>query len=442
MEDMSANKCDGNENYTKISVRYCVEGSSTEKSVKMNLTQKVMDYGSANGYAAVEVAFDTDRIVLRGDGKVLEQKVMDSKLTIVGYEFLSASGEAKVFEAAEPVQDVLAEEKAKAMAKAEAEKAAAEAAQKAAEQAKAEAAAELAKMKAELEAAAKAKAEADAAKAEIERIKAETEKARLEMEKAKAEKAVAGASAEEVFFVGALPGLFTVNKNGRKIRFSQGLLQFNPAKYEFRFAENQYDIIGKDNEKIAPNYDGWIDLFGWGTSGYMGCQPTEISTKAEEYGPVSDVTGTDFDWGVYNPILNGGNKKGIWRTMTSGEFEYIIKDRPNASKLKAQCTVCGVKGWLFLPDDFNNSVFIDTTGSYSSNRYGAVQFAQLEDMGVVFMPIAGNRTRKVYKEGCGDLSWLSCRTTNVDACVGAGNVVFPYCYTYTGRSVRLVQDVE
>ena len=88
---MSANKCDGNENYTKISVRYCVEGSSTEKNVKMNLTKKVMDYGSANGYAAVEVAFDTDRIVLRGDGEVLEQKVMDSKLTRVGYEFLDTA---------------------------------------------------------------------------------------------------------------------------------------------------------------------------------------------------------------------------------------------------------------------------------------------------------------------------------------------------------------
>ena len=133
---------------------------------------------------------------------------------------------------------------------------------------------------------------------------------------------------------GALSGVFTINKKGDKICFSQGALQFNPAKYEFRFAKNQYEAIVKDNEMIAPGLNGWIDLFGWGTSGYMGCQPTEFSEKSSEYGPSSgDVAGTNYDWGLYNPITNGGNKEGVWRTPTSSEWAYLQTDRPNANIL-------------------------------------------------------------------------------------------------------------
>ena len=144
----------------------------------------------------------------------------------------------------------------------------------------------------------------------------------------------------DVYFrsnMGALNGEFTINDKGGKICFSQGALQFNPAKYEFRFAMNQYDIIGKDNEKIAPTYNGWIDLFGWGTSGFMGCQPTEVSDNARDYGPsTGGIAGTNYDWGVYNPITNGGNKEGLWRTPTRVEWEYLIEKRPNASKLKVK----------------------------------------------------------------------------------------------------------
>ena len=242
---------------------------------------------------------------------------------------------------------------------------------------------------------------------------------------------------------GALPGEFSINDKGGKICFSQGNLQFNPAKYEFRFAEKQYDIIGKDNEKIAPTYNGWIDLFGWGTSGFMGCQPTEVSTNASDYGPsTGGIAGTNYDWGVYNPITNGGNKEGLWRTPTKEEWEYLIKKRPNASKLKVKCTVCGAEGLMLMPDDFwNNRLRIPldiTAENYSVNTYNAEQWAQLEELGVVFMPKAGYRTKREYYNG--DEYWLGSGSacefyiTNCSFYTSAGK--------YYGRAVRLVKDVK
>ena len=211
---------------------------------------------------------------------------------------------------------------------------------------------------------------------------------------------------------GTLPGVFTVNSNGDKICFSQGILQFNPAKYEFRFAKNQYDVLLKDNEKIAAAYNGWIDLFGWGTSGYMGCQPTEFSEKASEYGPSSgSIIGTNYDWGVYNPITNGGNKEGTWRTPTANEWEYLQTLRPNANKLKAMCQVCGVNGYMLMPDNFWNNricVPVDTTSeTCSTNTYTVEQWAQLESLGVVFIPVAGRREGRQLKDSSDWRVWLA-----------------------------------
>ena len=245
---------------------------------------------------------------------------------------------------------------------------------------------------------------------------------------------------------GALSGVFTINKKGDKICFSQGALQFNPAKYEFRFAKNQYEAIVKDNEMIAPGLNGWIDLFGWGTSGYMGCQPTEFSEKSSEYGPSSgDVAGTNYDWGLYNPITNGGNKEGVWRTPTSSEWAYLQTDRPNANKLKAKCIVCGVYGYMLMPDNFwTNRICVPvdvTTDNCATNTYSAEQWAQLEALGVVFIPHTGRRAGKKY-EDTGWYNWLASDHSSAD-CAAAGDFgrVCSY-YKYRGFQVRLIKDIK
>ena len=66
---------------------------------------------------------------------------------------------------------------------------------------------------------------------------------------------------------GALSGDFSVSET-EKVRFSKGNLQYQASTNTWRFAENQWDYIGEGNTNASASYEGWIDLFSWGTSGY------------------------------------------------------------------------------------------------------------------------------------------------------------------------------
>ena len=66
---------------------------------------------------------------------------------------------------------------------------------------------------------------------------------------------------------GALSGVFSVS-DSTMIHFSKGNLQYQASTETWRFATNQYDIVGLANNQISNTNEGWIDLFGWGTSGY------------------------------------------------------------------------------------------------------------------------------------------------------------------------------
>ena len=312
--------------------------------------------------------------------------------------------------------------------------------------------AETAQAKAEAEAALeKQKAEAEAAKAELARIQAETEKAKAEAaaaiataqaEAEAAQKAAKAATAPKANNTkGALNGLFSIGEN-KKVRFSMGNLQFNAKKFEFRFAEHQYDKIGNDNMKLARDYDGWIDLFGYGTSGYLGCQPYETSDDTKQY-PNQDIANTKYDWGVYNPISNGGNKEGLWRTLTKDEWEYLLKKRPNAEKLYIKARVNGVYGMLLLPDGFFDHpvrIPIDGTPSdYDTNSYDLTQWATVEAAGVVFLPCAGYRniissSKSILYWGGYYYYWSSSNASKVEG--------LNYRNRHDGCAVRLVQDVK
>ena len=252
----------------------------------------------------------------------------------------------------------------------------------------------------------------------------------------------------DVYFrsnMGALPGVFTM-KDGKKIRFSQGNLQFHPKNYEFRFAENQYETLGKEaNEKCSPTLDGWIDIFGWGTSGYMGCQPTENDAKKSSYGPQNGDTLTsenaNYDWGVYNPITNGGNKEGLWRTISPAEWNYLSQDRPNADRLKLLCMVCGEAGFALLPDDFwsNRLRFpVDITADkYAQNQFNSEQWEQLEELGVVFFPYSHYKFNGSTYAAPRFWSWTRQTYCEVD---GIRKIIDSY--DICKMPVRLIQDVE
>ena len=260
---------------------------------------------------------------------------------------------------------------------------------------------------------------------------------------------------------GALPGLFSVSE-GKQVLFSKGNLQYQATTQTWHFAEHQYDVIGKDNEKISETYPGWIDLFGWATSGYdhgavnyqpwSGNKDTKSNALHWAYGDASynlyDETG-QADWG-YNAISNGGNQEGLWRTPRKEEWMYLLFVRNTASGVRyAKAVVNGVRGVIMLPDQWQaatyqlNSVNMREI-NFTCNIISLADWQQLlEPAGAVFLPLAGARTI----EGVFDLG--TCQTSSV-GCEDSFELMFgtddislrASGHRGDGLSVRLVRDVE
>ncbi len=189
---------------------------------------------------------------------------------------------------------------------------------------------------------------------------------------------------------GALSGYFTINSSKEKVQFSRGNLQYNAAKDMWQFAENQYEFIGEGNANISSAYDGWIDLFGWGT----GNNPTKTSTSNCDYSSF-------VDWGT-NAISNGGNTADMWRTLSANEWTYITGQRTNCDSLCGRATVNGIQGFILLPDDWV-SPGIPFQGSqnqgYELNQYSLEDWQKMEEAGAVFLPACGGRSGTEYSGG-------------------------------------------
>lgn len=257
---------------------------------------------------------------------------------------------------------------------------------------------------------------------------------------------------------GALLGEFSVSPT-QKVYFSKGNLQYQASTNTWRFASEQWDIIGEDNNNISPTYSGWIDLFGWGTSGWNSgavCyQPWSTSTSYRDYCPggsyINNLTGNyaNADWGVYNAIYNGGNAAGQWRTLTKDEWKYVFQSRSNASSKYGHGKVNGMCGMILLPDSWTLPTGLKFTAGNSSwaNSYTTDQWAMMEANGAVFLPAAGSRygTSVNYVGSYGNF-WSASYYSSILAYrvyFDDGNL-----YTdgwngrYDGRSVRLVCPAE
>ena len=257
---------------------------------------------------------------------------------------------------------------------------------------------------------------------------------------------------------GTLPGIFSVGAN-TKVNFSQGNLQYRPRIKTWRFAVNQYDVAGSANNNVYMQAycSDWIDLFGYGTSGWDGgagrYMPYETTTNNTEY--TEDPNGNDLtefyanaDWGYYNPIINGGNQMALWRTLTSTEWTYLLTLRPNADQLKGMATVENTPGYVILPDDWvcpAGLTFVNSNSSYTANVYNATNWAVMEAAGAVFLPAAGQRTSSsTTNVGTVGNYWT---TSHVNGTTGYTFHIAPNAnqmqnsVTYsTGCSVRLVRE--
>lgn len=73
-----------------------------------------------------------------------------------------------------------------------------------------------------------------------------------------------------------LSGQFSVSAS-KQVYFSKGNLRYHCSSKAWSFATNQYDVVGQSNSNISSSYAGYIDLFGWGTSGNNNLMPYETS---------------------------------------------------------------------------------------------------------------------------------------------------------------------
>ena len=232
--------------------------------------------------------------------------------------------------------------------------------------------------------------------------------------------------------------MFSVAEN-KTVTFSPGNLQYHPANDDWRFAPSQLDYIGEDNANISETYNGWIDMFAWGT----GDNPTNTSKDDGDYQ-------TFVDWGV-NKI--GSDAPNTWRTLTYDEWFFVIKKRYNAKKLFGVAQVNGVNGLILLPDGwtcpddvtfkpgFHENAGTEYYAAYQT--FSASDWTKLEASGAVFFSAAGFRYGSdIYNvQGCG-YYWSATEFYGLadnlyfysdEADMGSG-------YLYRGQSVRLVKD--
>lgn len=213
---------------------------------------------------------------------------------------------------------------------------------------------------------------------------------------------------------GMLPGVFSVSAT-KRVQFSQGNLQYQASSNTWRFAEHQYECLKETNNNISQTNSNWIDLFGWGTSGYnhgaVCYQPWSTSQEKSDYyaygasnNNLYDQTGK-AEWG-YNAISNGGNQENSgWRTLTMFEFVYLFNQRQTPSGIRyAKGNVNDMNGVILLPNDWSASNYnLSSTNipsaPFSSNIISLTDWLNvLEPAGAVFLPAAGDRVGDVTYE--------------------------------------------
>ena len=290
--------------------------------------------------------------------------------------------------------------------------------------------------------------------------------------------------------------LFSIGSN-KKVIISQGNLQYQASTGEWRFATNQYDYIGANAGNTTANgrasQAAWIDLFGWGTSGWNNgnryYMPYDVDNSGGDgtgrgYGPTNgsaygySLTGAyaKSDWGVYNKISNGGDVAAKWRTLTAytgSEIDTLFNkrstltsnmpagtNREQARYIKAIVGNASVKGIIIFPDNYSHPENAELSGNNRSyNEAGEncffngfsvnnVTWSKMEAAGAVFLPAAGYRMNTSVSEvNTTAYYWSVTRsgTSNAYAIKFIDNKkssTQENTCRYYGCSVRLVMDVE
>ena len=240
---------------------------------------------------------------------------------------------------------------------------------------------------------------------------------------------------------------FTVSTT-KKVLFAPGNLQYQASSGTWRFAEKQWDCVGKagNNLTLSPTSTEWVDVFGWGTWTTGGQSPLYSGGTNEDY----TMANNDFIGGSLGGYSN-------WRTLTQTEWACVLTTRPTTTGIRyAKATVNGVCGVIILPDNWNSKTYTlnntNTEGApYTSNEISEPDWnSSFETNGAVFLPAAGYRTstpsyRKYNENGYYWSSTGSSRESSYIVLFNSTKVdssPSSYMARIFGYSVRLIREVE
>jgi hypothetical protein len=251
-----------------------------------------------------------------------------------------------------------------------------------------------------------------------------------------------------------LVGYFSVSKK-HKVRFAPGNLQYN--KGTWRFADEQFIYLGYTNDQDVA--EGWTqvthDLFAFGQTGYSNSEMKDLTDTDKSYyggynknnNTCDSIDGTNWDWGLYCAIENGGNQPGLWRTLSKAEWEYLLEKRNNAEKLYAPSMVAGRRGVILLADNYKNPDGVTRPNPDKSfidgyNVYCYEDWKKLEAGGAVFLPCGGVRKPGDSYTYYPEMSGYYWTTTNYASNNQyAWAVQFGYeCDTKSYKSIQLVSN--
>lgn len=231
----------------------------------------------------------------------------------------------------------------------------------------------------------------------------------------------------------------------------------------WRFAEHQWNFVGYSgyngnvygvggnsgtrcsNSNISQTYQGWIDMFGWGTSGFNGKNPYLKTKNDADYAPSGqNITGTKYDWGVFNEIYNPVNNRtepcGTWRTFSKAEFDYIKSNgKMGAAKVR------GIQGIVILPDNYvlpSGLSFSSAFTSYDNNIYDETAWTKMENIGAVFLPRAGRREGTTFQGACDYSTSTASGSYYWFVHLNMPSGFYSAQNRFVGTPVRLVKEVQ
>ena len=271
---------------------------------------------------------------------------------------------------------------------------------------------------------------------------------------------------------GTLKGIFSISET-RKVRFSQGNLQYQASTTTWRFAEHQHDFVGdatagsvyvgevkSNNAYIADSYTGWIDLFGWGTWSGMPNQmkPTQTDKSYWLYEWIGDAyfhgtiaNSADDDWFTVsqeqmNCLLNTRNTTTI-NNVENARYSLAIINTDDAP----------VKGVILFPDSYvggNPEGVVWNTINHVNSTYAqgtqctTAGWNALNAYGCVFLPAVGGRDGTSVGNA-GERGWYASSTVTPD--ISGDSEYALYFYSgciyiasskkWGGNAVRLVRDL-